>query len=187
MIKLDLKLIKAENPISPQTALKLKMELFNKSSKLEGLMVSDIINMLQHANNSELDGIFNAFIVHRLSHLGPNTLTQQSRDEISIYLDSIKFKYNTQNKLIVNDGINIFSYGGWLEASALVNSTSLNNAGKYVATYLQDKNTKEQESYVVGLSNSEYMKQAFKTEPVLIEFKKMRKSIYFNTVGVPTK
>lgn len=181
------KINELDNPLSPQTALKLKMELFNKSSQLEGILLPEIINMLQHENNAELDGIFNAFIVHRLSQLGPQSLAKQSKDEISIYLDSIKFKYDTSNKIVNDDGMNLVSYGSWLEATALVNSASLEDAGKYVANYLQNKNIKEQERYITGLSNSDYMKKAFETESILIDFRRMHHSIYSNTVGISKK
>lgn len=181
--KIMSKINDSKNKLSPQTSLKLKMELLNISPKLESILVPDIINTLQFENNSELDGIFNAFIVYRLSHQGPNSLMQQSKNEISTYLNSIKFKYDAANKFITDDGITLFSYGSWLEASALINSNQLKSAAKYIAKYLQNRNADEQKTYVIGLSSSRYMKNAFNTEPVLEDFKKANKSIYINSVG----
>ena len=81
----------------------------------------------------------------------------------------------------------MFSYGAWLEASALINSSSLEDAGSYIAKYIREKSRIQQESFIIGLSNNDYMKKAFKTEPVLINFKKMNQSIYLDTVGLSRK
>ena len=82
----------------------------------------------------------------------------------------------------------MFSLGAWLEASALINSNSLEEAGNYVANFLSKFSTiNEQQLFVVGLSNRDYMKNAFNTELVLNQFKKKRQGIYLNTVGVTNK
>lgn len=168
----------------PRIVLSLKIELFNKLYKFESSYTSDIINFLKSNNNAELEGVFNLFIVNRLSNLGPSSLDKGSKNQISAYLDSVKFKYDQQNKEVFEDGISMFSYGQWLEASALVNSNSLPAAARYIANYLQHRITLEQESYIIGLSNSDYLKRAFETESVLKDFKKKHMKLYSDTVGM---
>jgi len=170
--------------LHPRIVLSLKIELFNKLYKFESLYISDIINFLKNKNNAELEGVFNLFIVNRLSNLGTDSLDLESKNQISSYLDSIKFKYDQQNKKVFAEGITMFSYGEWLEASALVNSRSLVDAGRYIGNYIQDKISLEQESYIVGLSSNDYMKQAFETEPVLKNFKKRHMKLYSDTIGM---
>lgn len=176
-----IKINEEKDKLAPQTSLKLKMELLNKSSKLEEIILPNIINQLENENNSELDEIFNKFIVYRLSKLGPNSFEESSRIQIRIYLNSISFKYNKQN---TNSGMTLFSAGAWLEATALTNSTSLIDAGKYIVSYLKDKDTAEQKRYIIGLSNTKYMQKAFESEPVLQYFKQNNNAVYLNTVGL---
>lgn len=170
--------------LHPRIVLSLKIELFNKLYKFESSYTSDLINFLKNKNNAELEGVFNLFIVNRLSNLGTDSLDRESKYQISSYLDSIEFKYSQQNKKVFEEGVTMFSYGEWLEASALVNSRSLIDAGRYIANYIQDKIPLEQESYIIGLSNSDYMRQAFETEPVLKSFKKRHMKLYSDTVGM---
>lgn len=67
-------------------------------------------------------------------------------------------------------------------------STNSTEAGTYVGEFLGNLNSiNERESYVIGLSNKEYMKNAFSKEPALIQFKNQRKEIYLNTVGATPK
>lgn len=179
------KIQEQDNRIDSETALKLKMELFNKSPELQGLLVSDIITMLKQENKTDLEGVFHAFIVDELSHLGPNALDHATKETIIRYLDSVKFKYdNSQNKLARTVDANLFSYGAWLEASALVNSNSFEEAGNYLADYIAKKNPAEQMDYIIGFSNSDYMKKAFETVPVFMEFRKNNQDIYLDTVGL---
>lgn len=173
--------------LPPRIILGLKLELFNTLYQSGNVDIAEIINFLKKENNAELEGVFNLFLVNRLSHLGTEGLDQESKIQISAYLDFIKFKYELQDRNTVQDGLTMLSYGEWLEASALVNSKSLKEAGKYIAHYLHDKNQIDKESYIIGLSNSNYMKQAFKNEPDLVDFKKKNMNIYLNTVGLPTK
>jgi hypothetical protein len=163
------------------------MELLNKSPQLEKIILSDIINRLENENSSELDEIFNQFIVYRLSKQGPNSLMQSSRGQIQNYLNSIKFKYNKQNNFKIDNEMTLFSAGAWLEATALTNSNSLKDAGKYIANYLKDKNIEEQKKYIIGLSNTKYMQAAFESEPVLQIFKENNNTLYLNTVGIHEK
>jgi len=171
----------------PRIVIGLKLELFNMLYETREIGISDVVNFLKKENNAELDGVFTLFVVNRLSHLGTNGLDKESKNQISSYLDSIKFKNETQNKNHPVDGITMFSQGQWLEASALVNSNSLEEAGKYIARYLQRNSLIGQESYIIGLSNSKYMKRAFENEPLLNNFKKKNKDIFLNTVGLPTR
>ncbi len=181
--KINANFISSDTDFHPRTILGLKIELLHKSPQLEKIAITDILNMLKRENSADLDGVFNAYIIDRFSHLGPNALDQDIKNQISAYLNSVKFKYQANLLESMEDGMTMFSYGTWLEASALVNSRSLEDAGKYIARYVLNLNPKEQESYIIGLSNSIYMKKAFKTEPILIDFKNKNKNIYLNTVG----
>ena len=181
------KIDEQENKLASQTSLKLKMELLNKSPLLEKIILSNIINQLENENSSELDEIFNQVIVYRLSKLGPNNLLQSTRAQIQIYLNSTEFKHSALTNSKTNNGITLFSAGAWLEATALTNSNSLKDAGKYIANYLKNKTIAEQKRYIIGLSNTKYMQEAFESEPVLQTFKKNNNMLYLNTVGIPEK
>lgn len=124
----------------PRTVLGLKIELAKTSDDLEKRYIPNIIEMLYHENDAELEGVFNAFIVEKMSKLGINSFNHESKIQLRSYLSSIEFKYSHENNIVIPNGITMFSSGTWLEAMALVNSTSLEEAGKFIANYLHDKN-----------------------------------------------
>lgn len=184
--KIDSLFNNKEINMHPRTILGLKIELVKTSNELEAKYIPNIIEMLHNENNAELEGVFNAFIVEKMSKLGVDSFNAESKIELRNYLGSIEFKYSHKN-IVLTDGITMFSYGTWLEATALVNSKSLPDAGKFIANYLRNKNNDEQINYIIGLSNSDFMKKAFENEPLLRNFKKNHKTIYEDTIGIPTR
>ena len=50
-----------------------------------------------------------------------------------------------------------------------------------------DKSEEEKKRYIIGLSNTEYMKKAFDSESVLRGFKSHNSVLYANTVGISQK
>lgn len=78
----------------------------------------------------------------------------------------------------------MFSWGKWLEATALMNSRTFEEAGEYINHFLENKNEQEQITYVIGFSSSAYLKQAFSKEPILVQFKDKNKNWYDNSVGL---
>jgi hypothetical protein len=173
--------------LDPYVSVGLKLELAFKSKELENIYISDIIGVLKKENNPQLENLLNQFIVRRLSGLGISSLEWQSKNLLQIYLDSVRYKYIHSNKEKIESPMPEIFYGTWLEALALVASNSFEGAGQYIANFMQDKNPHEQIIYVSGLSNSEYMKKAFNTYPVLINFKNKNQHIYRDSVGAPIK
>lgn len=170
------------NKVNPYTRIGLKTNLTFRLKKLEPIVISDIIDLLEMQNDPQLDERFFLYVVDTLS-AGIDRLSPELKSKIGIYIDSVQYKFN-YNKVYLSKKASILSCGAWLEASALVNSATLEEAGRYIANFLKNlKTINEQESYIIGLSSSFYMKKAFNTEEVLIKFKKQRKEVYLNTVG----
>lgn len=168
--------------LNPYIQIGLKTNLLFKSKKLEKVIIPDIINMLNTQNNAQLDERFFLYIIDYLSR-GIDKFDPDVTIMISTYLDSVKYKFDA-NKVSLKPNASIFSNGAWLEASALINSNTLDEAGSYVGKFLGNLNSiNERESYVIGLSSKDYMKKAFSKEPALIKFKNKRKEVYLNTVG----
>lgn len=166
------------------TQIGIKTNLLFKAKELEKVIVPKIIELLNQQNNTQLDERFILFIIDSLSRDIDN-LNTRSKKMIGLFLDSIKYKFNNDRTPLVENSPTMFGRGTWLEASALVNSTTLEEAGSYVANYLANlKTLDDKESFVIGLSNTLYMKKAFNTEPVLVDFKKQRTEIYNSSVGV---
>ena len=145
--------------------------------------------MLEQESCVDLEQQFNRYIIARLTHKGVNGFSFETKAQLQGYLESSKSNPN-KIKIMKNDTgkVGLLGHGMWLEATALVHSDSLENAAKYIATFISDKHQiEEQERYVVGLSNTAYMKKAFLNEPVLKAFKEQRAGVYLNTVGIPNK
>lgn len=172
-----------ENKISLQSALKLKLALFNKSPQIEPIQIQNILNLLQQENNSELDGILNIHVIDRLSHAGPNGMQQAVKSRIASYLDSVQYQYDVNNKRLIKEEISMFNYGRWLEAKALLESNEFEQASQTIADFIEQQKADVQKVYVLGLSNTNYMKNAFKEKKVLNDFMKKHRSFYLDTVG----
>lgn len=148
------KIEKIQTLISNQNSnasVELLIELSMKSKELETKAIPEIINLLSNENNPDLDDLFNQFIVRKLSKSGINALKDESKNQISSYLQSIAFRYSTK---AFRAKLNAPYAGAWLEASALVNSNSLDEAMDFVTSYIQNKSTQEQATYINGLLNS---------------------------------
>ncbi len=171
--------------LNPYVSVALKIELAFKSKDLEKIYISDILNILKRNDNTQIENLLNQLVIRRLSQSGLESLQTDSKSAIRQYLDSVRYKYIQTNKEKKSIAMSPPFYGAWLEASALVSSSSLEQAGEYVATFLQDKDSFEQMLYVSGLSNNNYMRKAFNTYRVLINFKNNFKNIYDESVGTP--
>lgn len=177
------------------TSLALKISLAFKSPELERLYIPRIISSLQKENILALDTLFTGAIVGRLGNLGLDALQIESKTQINHYLSAIKFKFDTKitnkrkirNSMINNDIAIPQGDGMWLEAKALVNATSYKDASTYITKYLRSTQKSDYKKYIIGLSNSSYMKQAFDSEPILIDFKKANHEFYENTIGMPAR
>ncbi|MBA2651501.1 MAG: hypothetical protein H0U73_04440 [Tatlockia sp.] len=167
----NLDMLSANQGHNPQASVGLMIELLMKSQELEKRSIPEILSLLHHENSSDLDDLFNQFIVRRLGKLGTDALLPESKNLIRTHLDAISFRYN-HNSRGFGFNLNAPYYGAWLEATALVNSNSLKDAASFVANFIQSKSMKERANFMSGLSNSDYMKKAFQTEPAFLKFKK---------------
>lgn len=165
------------NKVSSYTQIGLKTNLTFKIKKLEEDFIPEIIYMLKNSHNEQLDERFFIYVVDKLGK-DINELPSDLKIMISSYLAEVKYKFDN-NYIIKNLNSSMFSFGAWLEASALVNSNTLEEAGRYIADYLSNKNSiKDQDKYVIGLSSSEYILKSFNSEEILKEFKKQKKDTY---------
>ena len=173
--------------LEPGTKLALKLELLHTLKSFEHLYISDILNLLEQENSVDLEQQFNRYIIARLTHKGINSFSFETKAQLQRYLGASQSNPNKIKIMKYNTGkVGLLGHGMWLEATALVNSDSLGNAVKYIAAFISDKHQiEEQERYVIGLSNTAYMKKAFSSEPVLKAFKEQRRDVYLNTVGIP--
>lgn len=158
--------------------------MVNKSQAFEKIYIPQIIELLQIHQSAELDDSFNLFMINRLTHAGINDLLPESKQQIATYLASVQDKYTTFEAIPSDPQITMFSWGKWLEATALMNSDNFEKAGKWINQFLENKSNQEQINYVIGLSSSEYLKKAFMQEPVLLEFKNNNLNWYENSVGL---
>ncbi len=149
------------NP-NPNANVGLWIELAMKSKELERQSVPQILSLLNRENNADLDDIFNQFIVRRLSRLGINALDADSKSQISAHLQSLAYHYNQTNVKSITTELSAPYYGAWLEATALINSNSLEEAADYVTHFIQNKKSKEKSNFKSGLSQSNYLKKALK-------------------------
>lgn len=171
--------------INQSTLLNLNIELIHQCPTLEKALIPDIINLLLTENNGELDEIFHVYLINRLVHTGMNEMEKSSKQQISDYLSAIHFKYEHNHVKSIDEHLSLLSYGAWLEASALINSDSIEDTGKYIAHFLKSKQLTEQKKYVSGLSSHAYLKKAFSIEPELVAFKQSNQIFYISTVGHP--
>ena len=175
--------------------LALKIALAFKSKELEPFYIPNIIESLQSEDKLDLDTLFAGAVVGRLTNQGLNSLQMQSKVQINQYLSNIQFKLNARlihspgvTKTVTTNNVVIPQAAGmWLEAKVLVNASSYHDASRYVAQYLESTSSKNHKKYIIGLSNSPYMKHAFDSEPTLIDFKKSNREFYQNTVGMPLR
>jgi len=170
--------------LHPKFQLGLQIELINKSQEFEKIYITEAVNLLQTHHSAELDDSFNLFMINRLTHAGINDLLPDSKQQISLYLASVQDKYTTFESRPTDSQITMFSWGKWLEATALMNSRTFEEAGEYINHFLENKNEQEQITYVIGFSSSAYLKQAFSKEPILVQFKDKNKNWYDNSVGL---
>ncbi len=118
--------------------------------------------MLNNENNFELEGIFTIHIIDKLNHVNLKEINQEVRDKISSYLESIKYRYNTNNKNLMKENISIFNYGRWLEAYSLINAYNHNEAIAKIMDFIKDRKKKDQKVYIIGLSNNNHIQNALK-------------------------
>lgn len=173
--------------LNPSMRLTLKMELLHASTDEDMDYLSDILQLLQAEDNSELEQQFNRYLIARIINQGQQSFSVSMLDELKTYLGRIQFKYDVpEGMLDASEGrVGLFAYGIWLEAKALTHTDTLDEAAAYIDEFLGAKaSLDEQEKYVIGLSNSKYMQKAFETLPTLKSFKEKREDAYRNTVGV---
>ncbi|MBA2656147.1 MAG: hypothetical protein H0U70_04090 [Tatlockia sp.] len=144
---------------NPQISISLWIELIMKSKELERNSVPEILSILSHENNPDLDDIFNQFIVRRLTKLGLNSLESESKYQISAYLDSVAFRYNPNTFLSTTSNLNAPYYGAWLEAKALVNSETLEEASDFITNFIKSKPDNIKANFSSGLSQASYLRK----------------------------
>ncbi|MFT4059042.1 MAG: hypothetical protein QM652_05780 [Legionella sp.] len=155
----------------PYEQIGYKCNLMLDIKSLEDFYVPQIIHLLIKENNRQLDERFFSYIKDALSR-NINNISPTNKNIIRNYFKSIDHKFNKMNaKLVSTDKpSSMFTFGAWLESSALINSASLEDAGHFIAKFLEHKSTVEQANYIIGLSKADYLKHAFNTEPVFREF-----------------
>ncbi|MBA2711047.1 MAG: hypothetical protein H0U57_10710 [Tatlockia sp.] len=150
------------NNLNSNANVGLWIELAMKSKNLERQSIPQILSLLNRENNPDLDDIFNQFVVRRLSKLGINALEAESKNLISNHLQSLSYRYNSSGLKSSITGLSLPYYGAWLEASALVNSDSLQDAADYVSNFIQNKSDINKANFYSGLSEGAYIKKALK-------------------------
>jgi len=137
----------------PRVALGLKLELLHKSSDLEEMLIPDIINFLHFKNNAELEEVFNVYLVNRFIYAGINSMSAHSKAQIKSYLSAIKYKYLPNTTKTIDEHMSILSHGVWLEAFALAEANSIEDAKRDVIRFLSTMDAYNQKKYAVGLSS----------------------------------
>lgn len=163
--------------------LTLKITLANKSKKLGEIYFPEIVSDLHYGNNVRLKALFMKSVLSKVICNGVDSLDPASRKLISLFLKEYKLttdKYTTENKDLVFPQ----DKGAWLEASALVNYSSLKEAGHYIGEYFQKINEDEQMNYVLGFSHEKYLRVAFDVEPALLDFKNKHSQLYNNIIDI---
>lgn len=146
--------------------------------KILPLMVDDFIKN----NNTELQERFNLFLGDALRE-NINRFTGETKKKIINYLEAIRYKFGTENGLNPNEKFTILARGSWLEALALIQSSSLDGATKYMNDFLAKLPIEEQRKYIMGLTNSKYLQKGFEKQPALSEFKSENPGFYNASVG----
>lgn len=140
---------------------------------------------LNNEKNAELDMLFYGAIASQLGKYGLNFITPESKSLMSMHLTKVLEKFNSKsNNKLFNDNIYPQSKGIALEAFALLNATSFEEAGSYISDYLSQLSATDQVQYVSGFSNNLYLKRAFNEEHFLIQLRKDNVQLYNDTVGL---
>ncbi|MGC1181355.1 hypothetical protein [Legionella sp.] len=162
----------------PYEQMGYKCNLMLDIKSLEDSYIPQIIHLLTKENNRQLDERFFSYIKEALSR-DINNLSPANKNIIRNYFKSIDYKFNRMNAKLLNTDkpSSMFTFGAWLESSALINSSSLEDAGHFIAKFLKHKSTVEQANYIIGLSKADYLKHTFKTEPVFREFAEKNNNI----------
>jgi hypothetical protein len=158
--------------LAPRIHLGISLELLDQLPEKEDTLLPNLIDFLTQHDNGELNSVFHLYLVHKLNH---SHFNQSSKRQISNFLSQPHLKKETT----------LFADGEWLEASSLVNSNSLTQAGHFIAEFLAPKSNKEQKRFILGLSNHEYLKKAFNVEPVLVAFARNYPQAFRSSVGHP--
>lgn len=158
------------------------------TTQLDLIYLPEIIELLEMEKNSDLVGTFNRYLIARLIKVRQGGFDSGTLEQIKMFLSSIKVIYTQKQEnvdLTAQNMPGMFDYGSWLEAYALIHHNSTKKAARYIAIFLSKlETTEEQSQYVIGLSNSKYMRKAFKEEPFLADFKKNNIDLYKNSVGL---
>ncbi|HAT1815623.1 hypothetical protein SC122_03710 [Legionella pneumophila serogroup 1] len=155
----------------PYDQIGYKCNLMLDLPSLEDTYIPQIIELLTKENDRQLDERFFSYIKDALSK-NIDALPPHSKILIRNYLNSVDYKFNNRQQSLLRHGnpASMFSFGAWLEASALVNSETHEDAAHYIAEFLKNKPTEDQANYIIGLSQAEYLQRAFKTEQVFRDF-----------------
>lgn len=162
----------------PYEQIGYKCNLMLDIKSLEDSYIPQIIHLLTKENNRQLDERFFSYIKDALSR-DINNLSTINKNRIRNYFKLIDYKFNNINaKLLKTDKpSSMFTFGAWLEATALINSSTLLDAEHFIAKFLEHKSTVEQANYIIGLSKADYLKHAFNTESVFREFAEKNNNI----------
>ena len=173
----------------------IKISLAFKSQELKAFYIPKIIDALQKENKFSLDTLFTGAVVAKLANQGLESLQIQSKKQINTYLSGIKFKFDNQgaskhavrSPMTHNDIVIPQAPGMWLEAKALGREHSYTGVAAHIIKYFSLAKKNDYKKYITGSSNSAYMKQAFDSEPILVDFKNSNYEFYENTAGMPTR
>lgn len=156
----------------PYDRIGFKCNLMLDIKSLEKIYIPEIMHLLEKENDNQLDERFFSYIIDALFKDTKN-LAPDIKQLINNYLNSISYKFgniNHNSLLMVEKPSSLFAYGAWIEASALVNSNSVEEAGHYIAEFIKNKPSVVQANYIIGLSKTPYIKNAYKKEPVFLDF-----------------
>lgn len=155
----------------PYDQIGYKCNLMLDIPSLEDIYIPQVIELLTKKNDRQLDERFFSYIKDAFSKK-IDTLSPKSKTLIRNYLNSVDYKFNNkqQSLLRADSPTSIFSFGAWIEASALINSETFEEAGHYIAEFLKNKPTVDQANYIIGLSHAKYLQRSFKSEPVFKDF-----------------
>gem|GEM_PF-3154647 len=163
--------------------LAMEIELLYAMPNAEAQQLEDIITFLDEEQNDQLYQQFNQLVVKGMVHNNMQAFKPASKAILKSYLETLAKNYETPpNSLVISEAG--LSYGAWLEATALMDAHTFIGASKYINQFLsQFKSIDAQSQYVVGLSSSAYLQEAFEREPVLAHYKAKEPKTYEASVG----
>jgi hypothetical protein len=168
-----------------EIVLPLKTLLALKSERLGKIYLPRILTTLKHDKNLSRDIWFAGTIASSIATKGINSVDRRTKLLISEFLASLKNELDEKNISKYHQNyIYPQTAGILLEATALVNSQSFDEAIEYIIKFMENISENEQRQYVIGFSNSLYMSNGFRNYEFLHH---LVDSYHLGRVGSPIK